>query len=130
MAYFIWDIIYIGQVVATYIYIFIKYKKHRKLNKDQNVKSSDREHFKLLLPTLTIVTFLIFFFCIPDVVNFIFQFHYLDQEIVFNLLGIFYRIAWLADPIIYIYNCKILSKSKRKYQPKNTATRSNESNKL
>ena len=129
MPYFIWDLIYIGQVVGTYIYIFIKYKKHRKLKKEQKVKSNNKEHFKLLVPTLIIVTYLVFF-CIPDIGHFIFQFHYLDEELFYNLFRISYRIAWLADPIIYIYNCKILSKSKLKCQHINTAKNYSESRKL
>ena len=61
IAYFNWDVIYAAQVIATYIYIFIKYKKHRELIKRVKAKSNTREQFKLLIPTLLIVTFTIFF---------------------------------------------------------------------
>ena len=59
------------QVIAIYIYIFIKYKKHGEFVKHVKAKSNMREQFKILIPTLVIVTFM--FFCIPGFVTVIFQ---------------------------------------------------------
>ena len=39
LPYFIWDILYIVQVVATYFDIFHKYKKHKKMNEGQKNKA-------------------------------------------------------------------------------------------
>ena len=111
MPYFIWDVIYIIQVIATYFYIYFKYKKHKELIEDQKLKVNNKEHFKLLTPTLLIVTFIIFY-CIPDFVNIFYQFYYFDgNTLICNLLGISYRISWLIDPILYIYHCKLISKT-------------------
>lgn len=110
--YFIWDIIYIVQVIVTYFYIFGKYKENKEIMKKQTNKSNNREHFKLLIPTLLIASF-ICFFCIPDFVNMFFQFYHVEEkELLFNILGLSYRITWLADTAIYIYNCKLLPKNK------------------
>ena len=59
--YFILDVIYIIQVMSTYFYIYFKYKKHKELAEDKKLKSNNKEHFKLLTPTLLIVTFIIFY---------------------------------------------------------------------
>ena len=110
--YFIWDMIYIVLVIITYFYIFRKCKKNKKLMKEQTNKSNNREHFRLLIPTLLIASFIIFF-CIPDFVNMFFHFHHVkDKDLAFNILGVSYRIAWSADTLIYIYNYKILPKNK------------------
>ena len=112
ISYFIWDMIYIVQVIITYFYIFRKYKKNKEIMKEQTNKSNDREHFRLLIPTMVIASF-ISFFCIPDFVNMFFHFHHVeDEHLAFNILGVSYRIAWLADTLIYIYNYKILPKNK------------------
>ena len=80
--------------------------------KEQTNKSNDREHFRLLIPTMVIASF-ISFFCIPDFVNMFFHFHHVeDEHLAVNILGVSCRIAWLADTLIYIYNCKILPKNK------------------
>ena len=95
-----------------YFYIFGKYKENKEIMKKQTNKSNNREHFKLLIPTLLIASF-ICFFCIPDFVNMFFQFYHVEEkELLFNILGLSYRIAWLADTAIYIYNCKLLPKNK------------------
>ena len=71
--------------------------------KKQTNKSNNREHFKLLIPTLLIASF-ICFFCIPDFVNMFFQFYHVEEkELLFNILGLSYRIAWLTDTAIYIF---------------------------
>ena len=111
MSYFIWDVVYIIQVMAIYFYIYFKYKKHKTLIEEQKLKLNNKEHFRLLTRTLLIVTFIIFY-CIPDFVNIFYQFYYLDGDtLIYNILGISYRISWLIDPIIYIYHCKLFPKT-------------------
>ena len=123
--YFIWDVIYVIQVVATYIYIFIKYKKHKKLVKRLKVQSNTRQHFKLLIPTLVVVTFIIFF-CIPDFLTVIFQSgNVIHNGLVFQLLSKAYKISWLADPVIFICSYKLLRKVKNYPNSQNCTTSSN-----
>ena len=106
LPFLIWDIIYIGIVVATYLYIFHIYKKHLKFNKDQLFRRNKNEHFMLRIPTLLIVTFILFM-CVPDFLNASVHFKLLDGNgQIFYIAGIFYRFAWLADPVVYIYSWK------------------------
>ena len=100
-------------VIATYSYIFCVYKKRMARIKSQaRFKSSNKKHFKLRTPTLIIVTFIIFV-CIPDFINIFTHFQYLEGKgVIYQILGVFYRIAWLIDPLIYIYDCKLF-KGKR-----------------
>ena len=106
LPFLIWDIIYISIVVATYLYIFHIYKKHLKFNKDQLFRRNKSEHFMLRIPTLLIVTFILFM-CVPDFLNASVHFKLLDGNgQIFYIAGIFYRFAWLADPVVYIYSWK------------------------
>ena len=106
-AFLIWDIIYIGIVVATYLYIFHVYKKHIKFNKNQHFSTNNNKHFKQRIPTLLIVTFILFM-CVPDFLNAFLHFKILKGNgQIFYIAGIFYRFAWLSDPIVYIHSYKI-----------------------
>lgn len=104
----IWDVIYMVLVITTYSYIFCIYKKRMERIKSQaSFKSSNRKHFKLFVPTFLIVNFIILV-CIPDFVNLFTHLQYLEGKgLIFQILGVFYRIAWLADPLIYIYDSKL-----------------------
>ena len=63
------------------------------------------------IPTLLIVTFIIFV-CIPDfVIFFIYSQLLKGTGIVYNIMAIFYRIAWLVDPAIYIYSSTLFRKT-------------------
>ena len=107
IGYFIWDVIYIIQAVGTYCYIFIEYKKQKGLVKHYKAQPSNRDNLRLLIPNLIIVTHIIFF-CIPDFVTGPFQFGIVDlNESSFRKIAIAYKILWLADPIISIYNFKL-----------------------
>ena len=60
----------------------------------------------LRIPTLLIVTFILFM-CVPDFLNASVHFKLLDGNgQIFYIAGIFYRFAWLADPVVYIYSWK------------------------
>ena len=83
------------------------------MNKGRKNKAINKEHFKLLVPTLIIVTFILFS-CVPDLVNSFIQFYNVEvKDAIFYVLGVFYRIVWLVDPIIYIYYCKLFPKKKK-----------------
>ena len=122
IGYFIWDI---TQFIATYCYIFIKYKEHKELVKRFKVHSNNRDQFKLLIPTFIIVTYIIFF-CIPDFVVGFFQVGSVNvNELNIRIIAIAYRISWLADPIIIMYNCKLLNKRRIYPRSKNCAMSNN-----
>ena len=75
----------------------------------------------MLIPTALIVTYIIFF-CIPDLVIGLFQFgNVIKMELNFRIVAIAYTLSWLADPITYIYNCKLLKKPKINSHFKNHA---------
>ena len=121
IGYFIWDII---QFIATYCYIFIKYKEHKELVKRFKVHSNNRDQFKLLTPTFIIVTYISF--CIPDFVVGFFQVGSVNvNELNIRIIAIAYRISWLADPIIIMYNCKLLNKRRIYPCSKNWAVSNN-----
>ena len=114
LPYFICDVLYIVLVIGTYFYIFRKYKKHMEMNKGQKNKANNKEHFKLLVSTLIIVTFILFS-CVPDLVNSFIQFYNAEvKDTIFYILGVFYRIGWLVDLIIYVYYCELCPKKKSK----------------
>lgn len=121
LVYFTWDVICIGLVVATYFYIFVVYKKHMKFKNDHKSQPRYKEHFKLHIPTLLIVTSVIFV-CIPDFVIFFIYFQLLKGTgIICNIMAIFYRIAWLVDPAIYIYSSTLFRKTLFKETYRKTA---------
>ena len=63
LLYVIIDILYILLVMSVYIYIFSVYKRQKKIRK--NLIRDNNDSFKLLIPSLLIVTFVIFSI-IPD----------------------------------------------------------------
>ena len=101
------DIPYILLAIVTYSYIFIVYRRHLKLKK--NIQgSNNKEHFKLLVPSLIIGTSLIFFI-LPDVLNVTYKYNLIiySNDLVTYVATILYRIGWIVDPIYIFYsNCK------------------------
>ena len=113
LPYLIWDVLCAVLVIGTYFYTFRKYKEHIEMNKGRKNKAINQEHFKLLVPTLIIVTFILFS-CVPDLVNSFIQFYNVEvKDTILYVLGVFYRIVWLVDPIIYIYYRKLFPKKKK-----------------
>ena len=99
-------------VIAFLIFICFVYLIVSKLVNWIYFAKIKKEHFKLLVPTLLIVTFILFS-CVPDLVNSFMQFYNVEvKDTRFYVLGVFYRIGWLVDPIIYIYYCKLFLKKK------------------
>lgn len=102
----IWDLIYILLVVARYIYIFIVYKRQKKLRKNSN--GNKESQFKLLVPTLITVLFTI----LPDLYcTFIGS---LSNEFSLSISVMLYSAGWIADSVIIIYDFKF-SKLKKKF---------------
>ena len=100
LPYLIWDVLCAVLVIGMYFYTFRKYKEHMEMNKGRKSKAINQEDFKLLVPTLIIVTFILFS-CVPDLVNSFIQFYNVEvKDTVFYVLRVFYRIGWLVDPII------------------------------
>ena len=99
-------------VIAFLIFICFVYLIVSKLVNWIYFAKIKKEHFKLLVPTLLIVTFILFS-CVPDLLNSFMQFYNVEvKDTRFYVLGVFYRIGWLVDPIIYIYYCKLFLKKK------------------
>ena len=85
-------------VTSTYIYIFIVYKKHVK---KRNTSELEYKHFKLLVPTLIIVTYMIFTF-IPDFIRVFVSYKVIaESKKLRNVTIVAYRIGWLIDPVVY-----------------------------
>ena len=106
------DIPYILLAIVTYSYIFIVYRRHLKLKK--NIQgSNNKEHFKLLVPSLIIGTSLIFFI-LPDVLNVTYRYNLIiySNDLVTFVATILYRIGWIVDPLIYIFYSNFKRKRK------------------
>ena len=98
----IWDLIYILLVVATYTYIFIVYKRQ---------KNFERIQIKFLVPTLIIVTFILFTILPHLYCAFIGS---LSNEFSLSISVTLYSAGWIADSVIIIYDFKF-SKVKKKF---------------
>ena len=103
MLYFLYviiDISYILLVMSVYIYIFSVYKRQKKIRK--NCKDNN-DSFKLLIPSLLIVTFIIFSI-IPDLflTGAYYQIYYVSDNVK-EMPFILFRIGRIVDPLIYIF---------------------------
>ena len=99
------DTLYIIDVVMTYTYIFVVYKRQAKLRKISKNGRINREQFKFMVPTLVIITYVLFT-VLPHFWTFFMIIKSLDENNLNN-----YRISrnlhilgWLADPLIYMSN--------------------------
>ena len=93
----------------TYFIIFKKISNNRKqiVQWVQNVKYNKNDKTtKIFLPTLIIVTFLLFDF-IPGIILSANSYHHPDQTPYVNhFIGFLYIIGWLLDPLIYTFSLK------------------------
>lgn len=114
--YVILNSFHIFIVTSTYIYIFIVYKKHVK---KRNTSELDYKHFKLLVPTLIIVTYMIFTF-IPDFIRVFVSYKVIaESKKLRNVTIVAYRIGWLIDPVVY--SCYLFcGKCKSRRRPRAT----------
>ena len=99
------DTLYIIDVVMTYTYIFLVYKRQAKLRKISNNVRINSKKFKFTVPTLVIITYILFT-VFPHFWNFFMIIKSLDvnnlnSSSIFRILHI---LGWLADPLIYMSN--------------------------
>lgn len=111
--YVVMDISYIVLVISVYVYIFRVFKRQKKL---QTNRTSAADSFKLLIPSLLIITFILFSI-IPDLflTGAYYQIYYVSH-IMHKIPFVFFRIGHIADPLIYIlgFNFKRDSLKRRK----------------
>ena len=111
--YVVIDISYIVLVISVYVYIFRVFKRQRKL---QTNRTTHSDSFKLLIPSLLVVTFVIFSIT-PDLflAGAYYQICYVS-DIMHKIPFIFFRLGHIADPLIYIlgFNFKRDSLKRRK----------------
>ena len=107
------DISYIVLVISVYTYIFRVFKRQKKL---QTNRANDTDSFKILIPSLLIVTFVIFTI-IPDLflTGAYHQIYYVSDT-MHKIPFIFFRLGHIVDPLIYIFgfNFKKGSSKRRK----------------
>ena len=108
------DTLYIIDVVMTYTYIFLVYKRQAKLRKISNNVWINSKKFKFTVPTLVIITYILFT-VLPHFWNFFMIIKSLDvnnlnSSRIFRILHI---LGWLANPLIYMSNLYL---AKCKYQ--------------
>ena len=114
--YVTFDGLYIFLAIGTYSFIFRVYRRQLKFREDSHSRRN-KDQFKLLIPTLIIVTFIIFI-SIPNIINTVYR-HKIsttDKTIVYVAFT-FYRIGWLTDPLIYIF-FSTCSKNRKQVQEK------------
>ena len=110
----VFDGLFVITAVTSYSYIFIKIyrnsKRHERLRRQINGKKKSRYPktvlARFLVPFWIIITFILFLI-VPDIMHFIDFIYKLPEKIMIATL-ILYRIGYIADPIIYIYNLGIV----------------------
>ena len=109
------DTLYIIDVVMTYTYIFVVYKRQAKLRKISYKGRINCEQFKFTVPILIITTYVLFtvspnFWAFP-----IIRSNDENNLSSYSICHILYLIGWLADPLIYVSNLYLAKcKSKRR----------------
>ena len=108
--YATYHVLFLMLASFTYFIIFKKIRNNRK-QKVQRVHQSAKRNrndktTRIFLPTLIIVTFLLFDF-IPGIIFSAKSYHHSDQTPYVNhFIGILYILGWLLDPAIYIFSLK------------------------
>ena len=99
------DTLYIIDVVMTYTYIFVVYKRQAKLRKISCNGRINNDQFKFTVPTLVITTYILFT-VFPNIWSFSMIINSLDEtnSIHYRICRILYPLGWLADPLIYASN--------------------------
>ena len=109
------DTLYIIDVVMTYTYIFVVYKRQAKLRKISYNGRINCEQFKFTVPILIITTYVLFTVS-PNFWAFsIIRSNDENNLSSYSICHILYLIGWLADPLIYVSNLYLVKcKSKRR----------------
>ena len=110
----VFDCLFVITAVTSYTYIFIKIyrnsKRQERLRRQISGKNTSRYPKTVLarffIPFWIIITFILFLI-VPDIMHFIDFTYKLPEKIMIATL-ILYRIGYIADPIIYIYNLEIV----------------------
>lgn len=111
-SFLIIDVCYFLFVALSYTYIFLVYQRQGKKNK-QIVWRERKDRFKLLIPSLIILSFLLFII-LPDFIFTIRNICSLPIGTELNsALQILYRIGFLMDPVIYTANFICAVKERR-----------------
>lgn len=100
LIYVIIDILYILLVMSVYVYIFSVYKRQKEIQR--NLRDNN-DSFKLLIPSLVIITFVIFSI-IPDLflTGAYYKIYYVSDNVK-EMPFMLFRIGRIADPLIYIF---------------------------
>ena len=113
LIYFILDVTFIAIVTVTYVYIFKVFKEHKK---HLYTRHRQKERFNLLVPTLVIITFIIFII-IPNIIR------YLNSRKIIQLgdsawviFQFIYLIGYLADSLIYTFTLPSARKKLHSYR--------------
>ena len=105
--YLMIDVACIFLTAATYVYIFMLYRQKSRTKKN-NQFIGRKDQFKLLVPSLIIVT-LIAFNITPDLLRGAVIYGLLPfNEMFISLSFMFHIIGWLMDPLIYIFYSKYM----------------------
>ena len=101
LIYFILDATFIVIVAVTYVYIFKVFKEHKK---HLYTRHRQKERFNLLVPTLIIITFIIFII-IPNIIRFLNSTKIIQLgDSAWVIFQFMYLIGYLADSLIYTFN--------------------------
>ena len=112
-AMIILDTFYIIDVVLTYKYIFVVYKRQEKLRKISYNGRINHGQFKFTVPTFVVITYVLFK-VLPHFCSFSMMIKSLDKfSKYYKISHILYLSGWLANPIIYVCN---LYFAKRKHR--------------
>ena len=105
--------------LVTYLYIFKQVQRHRKstLKVQKQLRRNNRvitrmhfgNRFKVFVPSLIIITF-IFFMCIPNTISLFILKGFVKPELQ-GVVFILIPIGLVADPVIYIFSLKGISRS-------------------
>ena len=117
------DTLYVFVATATFIYVIAVYKKQLKLRKISSIGNEKDNQLKLFVPTLLIVTFILFI-VLPDILYMLMVYGILKfHKQIVRLLLIAYHFGLLLDPLAFIY-CFHSTRKRRKQQLTETMARS------
>ena len=114
----------------TYFYIIKQVQKHRKISK--KIKKQLRENhiipfqkpsrnrFRIYVPTLIIITFILFTIG-PNVIKFFYFLNIIQSHYISHIAYLLIPVGFIADPLIYILNLKpVKTKLKQLIPGRNT----------
>ena len=101
--FLIFDAAYMLLAAGTYFYIFLIYKRQLKV-RENNPLARNKDHFRLFIPSLIILTFVLFTI-IPDFLRTAVKFKIITSYEISIYTNFFcYKIGWFIDPLIYIFS--------------------------